>query len=195
MADELRPSGPVLEGFRDYLLVLARLHLDQRLRGKVEASDVVQQTLLLAHQYRDQFRGQSEAELAGWLRTILANELNGAVRKFVGGQKHDVARERALAAALDESSARLEQWLAANQSSPSQQAIRREQLFQLSAALTALPEDQRTVLELKYLQRCSVSEIADRLGRSRASVTGLLRRGLQQLRTLLPREAGEDHVP
>jgi RNA polymerase sigma-70 factor (ECF subfamily) len=115
----------------------------------------------------------------------LANELAGVVRKFVQGQKHQVTLERSLAAALEDSSSRLEVWLAADQSSPSQQAMRHEELLRLTEALAALPDDQRQALELKYLQKQSVAAISTRMGRSRAAVTGLLRRGLKKLREML----------
>lgn len=180
-----------LEGFREYLRLLARLNLDVRLQAKLDPSDIVQQTMLQAYQERGQFRGTTEAEMAAWLRTILVNELAGAVRKFLQGQKHQVALERSLAEAVDDSSSRLQAWLAADQSSPSQQAMWHEQLLRLTEALAGLPEDQRRALELKYLQKQSVAAIAAQLGRSRAAVTGLLRRGLQKLREVLAEQPGE----
>lgn len=106
--------------YRAYLQVLARLYLDERLRGKIDASDVVQQALLQGHQARDQFHGQMEPERASWLRQILARCLANAQRDF-GREKRDVARERSLEAALDASS-RLADWLANAQPSPAQQA-------------------------------------------------------------------------
>jgi len=123
MDNDAPAGGHHLERFRAYLHLLARLHLDPRLRAKLAPSDVVQQTLLQAFQGLGGFRGGTDAEVAAWLRRILARNLAHAVRDL-GRSKRDVARERSLEAAVDASSARLEAWLAAEQSSPSQQAAR-----------------------------------------------------------------------
>jgi len=177
------PARP-LEYYRDYLLLLARLQIDPRLRRKLDPSDVVQETLLKAHDKREQFRGHSDAEMAAWLRRILANQLAEELRKF-GRQQRDVALERSLEAAVEQSSAHLEQWLSAEQSGPERLAQRNEQLLLMAEALARLPEEQALVLEMRHLQGRSVSRIAEQLGRSQASVTGLLRRGLKQLREAL----------
>ena len=184
MADPAPERGVVLERYRDYLRLLARLQLPAHLQGKLDASDLVQQTLLKAYQKLDQLRGQTEAEQAAWLRQILANTLANAVRDFGRGRR-DAALERSLQAALDHSSARLEAWLAAEQSSPSERAERNEQALRLAQALGALPDLQREALVLRHCQGWSVSQIGEHLGRSRAAVASLLRRGLAQLREVL----------
>jgi RNA polymerase sigma-70 factor (ECF subfamily) len=173
------PPRP-LEKYREYLCLLARTRLDPRLRGNLDTSDVVQQTLLKAYQGLDQFRGRSDAELAAWLRQILADEVDKIL-----AQKRDVARERAIQNALDKSSARIETWLAADQSSPSQRASREEELLLKARALVQMPDDQRQAVELKHLHGRTVEEAAWEMGMSKPAVVGLLFRGMKKLRLLL----------
>jgi RNA polymerase sigma-70 factor, ECF subfamily len=168
-----------LEEYREYLRLLARLQLDPRLRTELDPSDVVQQTLLKAHERLEQFRGQTDAELRAWLRAILARNLADAVRKF-GRQKGD--RALSLETALEQSSAKLEAMLATEESSPSQGALRAERLIELAEGLAQLTEDQRTAVELHYLSGLSVPDVASQMGRSTVSVTGLLYRGMKALR-------------
>jgi RNA polymerase sigma-70 factor (ECF subfamily) len=175
------------EHYRAYLHQLARLGLDPRLRGKLDPSDVVQETLAKAHAGQTQLRGGTEAEVAAWLRRILANQLAAEARRFLQAGKR-AARERSLEAALSESSARLEGLLAADQTSPSQQADRQEQLLLLAAALARLPEDQRHAVERHHLQGWPLADIATEMGRSESAVGGLLRRGLKGLRELMRAE-------
>jgi RNA polymerase sigma-70 factor (ECF subfamily) len=184
MADEANAPERSLESYRDYLRLLARLHLHAHLRGKLDPSDVVQQTLLQAYQHLEQFRGHSDAELTAWLRRILANVLADAARRFGAGAR-DVSQERSLEQDLERSSACLQAWLAADGSSPSEQLIRREQLLRLAQALEQLPEDQRTAVELQQVQDYSVEAIARHMGRSKSAVGGLLRRGMKRLRELM----------
>jgi RNA polymerase sigma-70 factor (ECF subfamily) len=175
---------PPLDEYRAYLLLLARARLDPRLRGRLAPSDVVQQTLLEAHRDAAQFHGHTDVEQAAWLRQILARNLANAVRDHTRDRR-DVHRERSLQAALDHSSARLEAFLAIDQSSPSQHADRDEQLRRLATALATLPDDQRDAVELRHLHGLPLAQIAVRLERSPAAVAGLLHRGLARLRTVL----------
>jgi RNA polymerase sigma-70 factor (ECF subfamily) len=178
MADDAPTPAWSLERFRHYLRLVARLQLDDRLRSKLDPSDIVQETLLKAHQHQGQCRAQTDTERAAWLRQILANTLADAVRQFLQGEKRNVDLERSLQA----SSARLEQMLSDGQLSPSEQAQRHEQFLLLAEGLAALPDDQRQAVEGRHLHGFSVGEVARQMGRSRAAVAGLLRRGLDALR-------------
>jgi RNA polymerase sigma-70 factor (ECF subfamily) len=182
MSDAAGP-GP-LGGYRHYLHLLARLQMGPRVRSKLDASDLVQQTLLEAHRGLDQFRGQSKAELTAWLRRILARNLANAARDL-GRVRRDADRERSLEDALERSSIRLEAMLASDDPSPSQLASRNEQVARLATALVELPDAQRDALTAHYLEGQSLSEVARRMGRTTPAIMGLLHRGLVALRTLL----------
>jgi RNA polymerase sigma-70 factor, ECF subfamily len=177
-------AGQDLERFRAYLRLLARLHLAPELQGKLEASDVVQQTMLQAFQAQEQFRGNSDVERIAWLRQILARNLAMAVRDFKRA-KRNVARERKIEQELVDSSSQLGSWLADDQSSPSQRAERHEQALRLAEALEQLPEAQREALMLQHWQGWSLAQIGKRMGRSPEAVAGLIKRGLKQLRGLM----------
>jgi RNA polymerase sigma-70 factor (ECF subfamily) len=176
------PGG--LARFREYLRLLARLQFDARFQGKIDLSGVVQQTLLEAHQAQAQLRAMNDAQKAAWLRKALAHNLTDEVRRVTRPMR-DVTLERSLEAALHESSARLEGWLASEQSSPSEQAMRNEGLVRLAEALTQLPDDQRIAVEMHHLQGQPLAEIAERLQRSRGAVGALLVRAIKKLRQLL----------
>jgi RNA polymerase sigma-70 factor (ECF subfamily) len=176
-------EGDQLQRYREYLCLLAQLQIGPRLRNKIDPSDVVQQTLLEAFNKRQQFRG-GEQQRAAWLRQILAHNLADAFRAL-GQARRDINRERSLSLLLQQSSDQLEGWLAAEQSSPSQRAQRREEAVRLADALAGLPEDNREALVLHYFQKEPLAEVARQMGRTPAAVAGLLKRGLKKLRDLL----------
>jgi RNA polymerase sigma-70 factor (ECF subfamily) len=177
--------GAILEQFRHYLTLLARMQVDQRLQGKVDPGDVVQETFLEAHRDWHQFRGTTEAELAAWLRRILATNLANVIRSYLGTQRRDLNLERHLNDAIDNSSQALGAALAAPQSSPSHQASRREQSVLLATALQTLSADHRQVIVLRHLEGLTFPEIARRMERTEEGVKKLWARALARLRTTL----------
>ncbi len=184
-----RPTlGRLLECYRAYLLILARVQIGRRLQSKVDASDLVQEAFLGAYRDFAQFRGTTEREFLGWLRQILASLLANLVRHYQGTQRRDVRLERQLALDLEQSSQALDRGLVAPQSSPSQQAIRREQAVLLAEALGRLPAEWRELLILRHLEGRSFPEVAQALGRTVDSVKKLWPRALASLRRLLEEE-------
>ena len=177
--------GQLLELYRSYLAILARLQIGRRLQGKVDAADLVQDTFLEAHRHFAEFRGTVEAEVVCWLRQILAGLLANLVRRYFGTQRRDVRLERELAEELDRSSRVLDQSLAAPQSTPSQRAAHREQAVLLADALGQLPDDYREVLILHHLEGLTFPEVAGRMGRTVDSVKNVWARALAQLRRSL----------
>lgn len=187
--DNTGALGDLLERYRNYLALLARLHIGRRLQRKVDPADLVQETFLEAHRAFAQFRGTTEAELVCWLRRILAANLAGLLRRYLGTQRRDVRLECDLAQELDHSSQVLDQGLVAPLSSPSQQASRREQAVLLADALGRLPENYREVIILRHLESLSFPEVAARMHRTVHSVKNLWVRALGQLRRLLGGES------
>jgi RNA polymerase sigma-70 factor (ECF subfamily) len=177
--------GGLLERYRGYLTLLARLQINRRLQCKADPADVVQDTFLAAHRGFPRFRGATERELAAWLRQVLAANLADLMRRFLRARRRDVRLERDLEAEMEQSSRALERGLAAPDSSPSQQAARREQDVLLAEALARLPEDYREVLILHHLEGLGHPEIARRMDRTIDSVKNLWARALGKLRRSL----------
>ncbi len=176
--------GALLELYRNYLRLLARLEVGRRLQGKLDASDIVQETFAEAHRNFALFRGHEEPQLVHWLRQILAARVANLVRHYFGTQARDVRLEQEVGAALDNSSRMLGIDLSASVSSPSHAASRREQAVILADALDRLPEDYREVIVLRNLEELTFPEVARRMGRTQDSVEKLWLRALLRLRQI-----------
>jgi RNA polymerase sigma-70 factor, ECF subfamily len=171
-----------LERYRSWLGLLARLQVEPRFRAKFDPSDVVQQTLLEAVRGWPNFRGGTPAELAAWLRQVLAHVLLHEMRRYGGAQRRDIAREVSLEEALAESSRRLGAALEAPGSSPSERAGRHELELRLADALARLPADYAEVILLRNVEGLPHEEVARRMGRGAGAVRMLWVRALARLR-------------
>jgi RNA polymerase sigma-70 factor (ECF subfamily) len=180
--------GALLELYRNYLELLARVQIGRHLQAKIEAADLVQETFLAAHRDFGTFRGNTEPELAAWLRQILAGRLGHVLRAYFNTHRRNLRLEQQLAEALDQSSQDLGSALAAPGSTPSHQAMRKERAVLLANALKALSAEQAEVLTLHHLEGFSFAEVAQRMGKSLGSIKQLWMRALGRLR----RELGED---
>lgn len=173
---------------RSYIGLLARANVEPWMRAKVDASDLVQQTLLDAHRDFDRFAGQTEAEWLAWLRQILAHNAGDEIRRYGVAGKRAAKREVPLGGAADTGSAGFAWEPAASGESPSQMAVHNERELLLAEAIERLPEDYREVIILRNIQRLPFDEVAVRLERSRPAAQMLWMRAIEKLRTLLPGE-------
>lgn len=182
----MEDNSPAFElgKFREYLRFLAEIQLRGPLRARLDASDLVQQTMLQAHQAQGQCQADDSAGQAAWLRQIMNRVLLHAVRDNQRDMR-DIRRERSLEASIHDSSCRIDAFLAGGESSPSVRADRNEQVARLVAALGQLPDAQREAIIWHYFHGCSVVEVAEHLGRTGPAVAGLVYRGLKSLRGVL----------
>jgi len=181
--------GALLEKYRAYLELLARIELGRRLQAKVDAADVVQETFLQAHRSFSTFRGGSEEEFIAWLRKILSSKLVDLIRHFVGTRGRDVRRERDFEINLDQSSQAFDRGVMAFQCSPSEHLAQQELRTAFATALSRLPDEYREVIVLRHFEELPFAEVAERMGRSVDSVQKLWIRGLARLRQLVEHTA------
>jgi RNA polymerase sigma-70 factor (ECF subfamily) len=161
--------------------------LGSAIKRREDASDVVQRTLVEAAIAAPQFQGQCEMEFTSWLRQILRRNVLNAARDH-RAQGRDVRKERYLDSATGSASI---SWHLPQprQDTPSVCVIKSEAALNLARAIDQLPEDQRTAVSMRHLSGESLLVIADAMGKTPASVAGLLRRGMEQLRSRLPDDA------
>ncbi len=174
--------GEVLIRHRSYLKMLASAQIHQRLQGKADPSDLVQETCLVAHKQIGTFRGSSNVEFAGWLRGILANLLAKHFRRFLGTQQRDLSIEQSLVESLEYASGCMQRGLVAKVDSPSEVLMENETMLELAAALEKLPEDYRMAILLRNIQGLSFLDVAKAMNRSVDSVEKLWVRGLAKLK-------------
>ena len=179
---DARDNGD-LAGFRDWLMALARAQVPVDLRGRIDPSDIVQETLF--HALRDDKRTHERTapQTMAWLRTILRCRL---IDRLPGRDREN--RNVSLNALLDQTSAGMSELLMASQSSPGSRVIRDENAMIIAKLLTHLSEAQAEAIVLKHCQGLSVEQISRHLNKTPDAVGGLLRHGLKKLRELMPRE-------
>jgi RNA polymerase sigma-70 factor (ECF subfamily) len=183
LADARAGSKAALERMladcQGYLLAIARRELDPQLQAKGGASDLLQETLFEAYRDFERFQGTTEAELLGWLRRLLLNNLANFTRRF-----RDTAKRRAGAEVTLEGNASSANWasaLDADLSSPSERAVANEQSQALQRALERLPEDYRRVILLRYQNDLSFEEIGRLMERSANAAEKLWARAIDRL--------------
>ncbi len=174
----------LFESCRAYVGFLARSHVESWIQAKVDSSDLIQQTLMEAHQGFPNFSGQTEGEWIAWLKQILKHNATDFVRRF-GAAKRRVTLEVAISNGNDSTYFRAAPELSSGGESPSQVMVRREQEIEISEALATLPDAYQEVIVLRNLQRLPFDEIAERMERSRPATQMLWMRALKKLQAQL----------
>jgi RNA polymerase sigma-70 factor (ECF subfamily) len=180
--------GRLLEGCRQYLLLVANEELPSVLRPKVAASDIVQDTFVKAHEHFAQFRGGTPDELFAWLRRILLNDLANCTRHYFETGKCQLSREVPLA---NTPPANVQNGIASEADSPRTKLLAQEKADALDRALEQLPENYRDVILWRTRDGLPFEEIGRRLDRSERAARKLWVRALERLQNLL--EPGDDN--
>jgi RNA polymerase sigma-70 factor (ECF subfamily) len=156
------------------------------MRTKVDASDLVQQTMLEAHRGFHEFRGESEGEWLAWLRQILSHNAQDLVRRFKQTEKRRVQREVSLdAPMLGFSGSFRHEPIDDFADTPSRLLSQQEEEIALANAIMRLSEDHRDVIVLRNLQRLSFNDVAERMGRTRPATQMLWMRAIKKLEQIL----------
>jgi RNA polymerase sigma-70 factor (ECF subfamily) len=172
----------LLERYRDYLRQMVAVRLDRRLAPRVDASDVVQETLTLASRRMDDYLRDQPLPFLGWLRQLAAESIKDTHRRHIGSQRRSVERETHEADLPDESAVRLGQRLMARDTSPSNRMIKQERRDQVKTALAELPPRDREILVMRYLEHLDGAQIGEALGITEGAVKLRLLRALQRMR-------------
>jgi RNA polymerase sigma-70 factor (ECF subfamily) len=176
---------------RNYVTIIARTQVEGWLRAKVDASDLVQQTLLEAYRDFTRFQGATEGEWLAWLRRILSHNAADFVRRFHKTDKRQAGREVALVNPDDSQAPDGLANIAAEQETPSQALMRKERELFLADALARLSPDHCEVIVLRNLQRLPFEEVAQRMGRSRPAAQMLWMRAMQKLQEAMAGHSSE----
>ncbi len=171
--------GELIDGYRAYLLLIANQELDPAIRGKLGASDVVQETMLTAQHAIGDFRGSTHEEMLGWLRGILLNDLLEAGRAFRGTAMRNVGREVPI-----DGDSRLNQPpidIRIDQATPSMDAAESELEAVLYAAMNRLSQEHQQVLRMRNWQQLSFADIGIEMNRTADAARKLWSRAVLQL--------------
>ena len=179
----------LLTMYRDRLRRMVGTRLDPRLTARVDPSDIVQDALLEASRKLPDYLSTRPISFYPWLRQIAWEQLVHVHVRHLEVQKRSVRREARWSPNLsDQSMMELVRTLAASGSSPSEHVAAVEMRRRVRAALDELPDKEREVLVLRYLEQVSTSEIAEIMGITKESVKTRHFRAVRKLNLILQAE-------
>ena len=183
--------GTVLESFRARLRGMIELRLHAKVRGRVDPSDVIQETFVDASQRLSEFFENPAVPFYVWLRSLAGQRLALAHRRNLGTKARDAGREVSLynQPLPGATSAALAAQLIGHLTSPSSAAVVVEQKLQLQTALDQLEPIDREILVLRHFEEMTNAESAAVLGLRPTAANNRYVRALERLRSVLHRHA------
>ncbi len=169
----------ICKQLRGYLLRIAEGGLNEDLRRKMGASDIVQESLLEVQNDLSMFNGTSETEFRAWTRRLVQHNLLDNARKYKGTQSRDTSRE----ISIEKNDEPIN--LASPQRTASSIYCKREADEELIQVIEKLPENQRRVLELRHRKELPYKEIASQLNITAGAAAKLFARAIESLRQSL----------
>ena len=184
--------GPLFAHYEDKLRRMVDLRLDQRLKGRVSTSDILQETYIDALKRIEHFRSKPDLPFHVWLRLIVGQRLVDVHRQHMGARMRSAGQEVSLDRGhyTNASSVCLAARLAGTEASPSAAAIRGETLAQLEAAVEQMDEIDREVLALRHFEELTNQEVAEVLGIDKSAASKRYVRALERLKDVLSRLPG-----
>lgn len=179
--------GALLTPHQERLARMVAFRMDPRLRGRVDAVDIVQEAFVEASAHRANYFAAPAASLFIWLRGVVTNKLLQMHRYHLGTRRRDAKRERSLDAprSADDTSAALCAHLTAGLTRPSVAAAKHELNDRLRAALDAMDSTDREVLALRHFEQLTSAETAQVLGIQERAAAKRYLRALERLRKIL----------
>jgi RNA polymerase sigma-70 factor (ECF subfamily) len=147
----------------------------------VDASDIVQQTLLKAWQGESQFNGETQEERLAWLRTILKNTIRDHYRRILGSNKRGSGREKPATDLFAAGDPGLSLHAIERGPTASGELVAVEERNQLERSLARLSDEQRRVIEMRHFDELTFTEIAAQLNKTDPAVRMLWVRALRNL--------------
>jgi RNA polymerase sigma-70 factor (ECF subfamily) len=177
----------LFDRYRDRLRRMVELRLDPRLRGRLDASDVVQEAFLDVDRDLDAYLADPKLPPLLWMRLHVGRRLATLRRRHLGTKMRDAGLEIALyqGALPEASSAALASMLLGRQTSPTQAARRAERLLRVQEALNSLDPIDREVLALRHFEQLGRAEAAQVLGISQEAGAKRYFRALKRLEDAL----------
>jgi RNA polymerase sigma-70 factor (ECF subfamily) len=184
--------GALIEAHRARLRRMVSLRLDDRLRGRVDEDDVLQDAFLEAVGRIEDYLRKPVMPFYLWLRFLTAQRLQALCREHLGVQKRDVRREMPLGDQLypAATSKALAARLLGSATSPSQAVLRSEMKARLRQALDSMDLIDREVIALRNFEQLSNGEAAQVLGIDESAASKRYIRALKRLKDVLSSAGG-----